>query len=92
MPEVTPDVFVAATRYAIGRVPTGMSQRIARQVIAHADVIRRDAGCTGAIVREVEDAVRLGRFTHPAASGWEALEAANLWLRARDALAEGGEV
>jgi hypothetical protein len=91
VPEVTPDLFVAATRYAIGRVPTGMSQRIALQVIAYADVIRRDAGCTQAIRREVEDYVRLGGFSHPAVSPREENEAANLWLRARDALAEGGE-
>lgn len=89
---VTPDLLLSATRYAIGRVPTGMSQRIASQVIAFADVIRRDAGCTQAIVREVEDYVRTGGFWHPAVSDRrEVDEAVNLWLRARDVLSEGGE-
>lgn len=87
MTDVAPFVFVCATRYAIDRTFTGASQDVAGQVIAHAETIRRDAGCAQAIVMEVREWIALGDRRHQAGvmpHEIAAIEAT--WLRAVEAL------
>jgi predicted trehalose synthase len=83
---IDPAVFVAAERYAINRWLTGMSETVAAAIEAHADLIRRDAGCAGAIVDDVH---HLLRQTEPDSSfgtreEWEANRAR--WARVAKAL------
>ena len=87
MIDVAPFVFVAATRYAIDRLWTGASQDMASQVIVHADSIRRDAGCAGAIVRAVEEWIACGDDRgQPGVMPHEIQAAERQWLRAVEAL------
>lgn len=87
---VAPFVFVGAVRYGINRVATGCSQHTARQVMAHAASIRRDWGCSSAIIREVEDWIGRGDGRgQPGVSPEEIAGAERLWLQAVEALRTG---
>jgi len=87
---VAPFVFVAATRCAINRLSTGASQDMAGQVLAHAESIRRDQGCTSAIVREVHDWIRHGdRRGQPGVHKHEIEAAERKWLQVVEALTGG---
>ena len=85
---IDPFIFVCATRYAILRTLTGASEHVARQVLAHAEIIRGEPGAAGAIRREVEEA--RARILEPCGVGQSAAECeqlAALWDRAMEALA-----
>ena len=87
MTDVAPFVFVCACRYAIDRTVTGASQDVAVQVLAHADSIRQDAGCAGAIVMEVREWISFGDRRHQAGVMPHELAAIEAtWLQVVDAL------
>jgi hypothetical protein len=84
---VAPFMFVAAVRYGINRT-TGISEKIAIQVEQHADLIRADAGCCSAILREIKDwrASKWDQERGLSRSGMQRIDRA--WARAEEALRE----
>lgn len=60
-----PAVAVYATRYAVGRL-TGAGDDVCSFIFANLDEIRRDAGCTQAIIRALGDTEDWG----PARERW----------------------
>jgi len=58
--EVAAFVFVAAERYALDRLWTGVSKDVAWQVKLHAETVRGDAGCVNAIIKDVEAWIKRG--------------------------------
>lgn len=90
MTRVAPFVFVAATRYSIDRLWTGASQDMAGQVLLHADLIRQHAGCTGAIVKAVEEWIACGEDRgQPGVQPHEIEAAERKWRQAVEALTGG---
>lgn len=70
-------LLVAATRYAIRRVPTGASMDVAVEVVRHADLIRSDAGAARAICEEVRSFVEEPKPSFVSDGEWR--EAENRW-------------
>lgn len=88
-PAANPDpfVFVAATRYAIGRTFTSASETIAGQVVACADLIVTDRGAAAAIVQDIDDWVARVQ-PEPSHGPGEIAALKRRWLDARAALTD----